>query len=246
MERIRVTGGQDRGVCPACIRSVHNERRTADDVLDHQDIAKPVVGDGEVLVRVHAASVHLGDWILMTGVPRIMRLGTGLRSPKHRVPGSDVAGTVEAIGKDVKKLRVGDEVFGYCAGAFAEYASAPEDHFVPKPARLSFEQAAAIGVSATTALQLLRDQGKVKEGQSVMINGASGGVGPFAVQIAKALGAEVTGVCNTTNVDMVCSIGADQVIDYTKTDFTKGELTTEPPPRPSRRSPSHANHTAEP
>ncbi len=192
-----------------------------DDVLDLQDIAKPVVGDGEVLVHVRAASVHLGDWILITGVPRITRLGTGLRAPKHRVPGSDVAGTVEAIGKDVKRLRVGDEVFGYCVGAFAEYGSAPEDHFVHKPARLSFEQAAAIGVSATTALQLLRDQGKVKEGQSVLINGASGGVGPFAVQIAKAFGAEVTGVCNTTNVDMVRSIGADQVIDYTKTDFTQ-------------------------
>ena len=193
-----------------------------DDVLVLQDIAKPAVGDDDVLVRVHAASVHLGDWVLMTGVPRIMRLGTGLRAPKHRVPGTDIAGTVEAIGKDVTKLHVGDEVFGYCAGAFAEYASAPEDHFVRKPAGLSFEQAAAVGVSATTALQLLRDQGKVKEGQSVLINGASGGVGPFAVQIAKAFGAEVTGVCNTTNVDMVRSIGADQVIDYTETDFTKG------------------------
>ena len=193
-----------------------------DDVLVLQDIDKPAVGDGEVLVRVHAASVHLGDGILITGVPRITRLSTGLRAPKHRVPGSDVAGTVEAIGKDVTRLRVGDEVFGYCAGAFAEYATAPEDHFVPKPARLSFEQAAAVGVSATTALQLLRDQGRVKEGQSVLINGASGGVGTFAVQIAKDFGAEVTGVCSTPNVDMVRSIGADQVIDYTETDFTKG------------------------
>ncbi len=193
-----------------------------DDVLVLQDIDKPAVGDGDVLVRVHAASVHLGDWVLMTGVPRIMRLSTGLRAPKHPVPGTDIAGTVEAIGKDVTKLHVGDEVFGYCDGAFAEYASAPEDHFVPKPAGLSFEQAAAVGVSATTALQLLRDQGKVKQGQSVLINGASGGVGPFAVQIAKAFGAEVTGVCSTTNVDMVRSIGADQVIDYTETDFTKG------------------------
>ena len=194
-----------------------------DDVLVLKDIDKPKVGDGDVLVRVHAASVHLGDWILMTGVPRIMRLGTGLRGPKHPVPGTDIAGTVEAIGKGVTKLHVGDEVFGYCDGAFAEYASAPEDHFVPKPAGLSFEQAAAVGVSATTALQLLRDQGKVKPGQSVLINGASGGVGPFAVQIAKAFGAEVTGVCSTTNVDMVRSIGADRVIDYTETDFTQGE-----------------------
>jgi len=194
-----------------------------DDVLVLKDIDRPAVGDGDVLVRVHAASVHLGDWILMTGVPRIMRLGTGLRGPKHPVPGTDIAGTVEAIGKGVTKLHVGDEVFGYCAGAFAEFASAPEDHFVPKPAGLSFEQAAAVGVSATTALQLLRDQGKVKPGQSVLINGASGGVGPFAVQIAKAFGAEVTGVCSTTNVDMVRSIGADRVIDYTETDFTQGE-----------------------
>lgn len=194
-----------------------------DDVLVLKDIDRPAVGDGDVLVRVHAASVHLGDWILMTGVPRIMRLGTGLRGPKHPVPGTDIAGTVEAIGKGVTKLHVGDEVFGYCDGAFAEYASAPEDHFVPKPAGLSFEQAAAVGVSATTALQLLRDQGKVKPGQSVLINGASGGVGPFAVQIAKAFGAEVTGVCSTTNVDMVRSIGADRVIDYTETDFTQGE-----------------------
>ena len=194
-----------------------------DDVLVLQDIDKPAVGDGDVLVRVHAASVHLGDWVLMTGVPRIMRLSTGLRGPKHPVPGTDIAGTVEAIGKDVTKLHVGDEVFGYCDGAFAEYASAPEDHFVPKPAGLTFEQAAAVGVSATTALQLLRDQGKVKPGQSVLINGASGGVGPFAVQIAKAFGAEVTGVCSTTNVDMVRSIGADRVIDYTETDFTEGK-----------------------
>ena len=193
-----------------------------DDVLVLQDIDEPAVGDGDVLVRVHAASVHLGDWVLMTGVPRIMRLSTGLRAPKHPVPGTDIAGTVEAIGKDVTKLHVGDEVFGFCDGAFAEYASAPEDHFVPKPAGLSFEQAAAVGVSATTALQLLRDQGKVKPGQTVLINGASGGVGPFAVQIAKAFGADVTGVCNTTNVDMVRSIGADHVIDYTETDFTQG------------------------
>lgn len=202
---------------------VQSKYGSPEEALELQEIAKPVVQDDEVLVRVHAASVHIGDWILMTGVPRIMRLGTGIRSPRHRVPGTDVAGTVEAVGGNVKNLRPGDEVFGWCAGAFAEYACASEDHFVPKPARLSLEQAAAVGVSATTALQLLRDQGKVKPGQSVLINGASGGVGPFAVQIAKSFGAEVTGVCSTTNVDMVRSIGADQVIDYTKTDFTQGE-----------------------
>ena len=158
----------------------------------------------------------------MTGTPYVMRMATGLRKPKNRVPGTDIAGTVEAVGKDVKGLRPGDDVFGWCAGAFAEYASASEDHFVLKPANLTFEQAAAVGVSATTALQLLRDDGHVQPGQKVLINGASGGVGTFAVQIAKAFGAEVTGVTSTKNLDMVRSIGADHVIDYTKDDFRKG------------------------
>jgi NADPH:quinone reductase-like Zn-dependent oxidoreductase len=192
------------------------------EVLDARDIEKPEIGDNEVLVRVHAASVHVGDWILMTGSPFVMRMATGLRRPKNRVPGTDVAGTVEAIGKDVERLRPGDEVFGWCAGAFAEYASASEEQFLLKPANLTFEQAAAVGVSATTALQLLRDDGKVQPGQKVLVNGASGGVGTFAVQIAKAFGAEVTGVTSTKNVDMVRSIGADHVIDYTREDFTKG------------------------
>jgi NADPH:quinone reductase-like Zn-dependent oxidoreductase len=191
-------------------------------VLELQDIAKPVVKDGEVLVRVHAASIHVGDWILVRGVPYIVRMSTGLRKPRNRVPGTDIAGTVEAVGKDVTQLRSGDAVFGWCTGAFAEYACAGQDHFVPKPANLTFEQAAAVGVSASTALQLLRDQGKVQPGQKVLINGASGGVGTFAVQIAKAFGAEVTGVCSTRNVDMVRSIGADHVIDYTQEDFTLG------------------------
>ena len=175
-----------------------------------------MVKDGEVLVRVHAASIHIGDLIVMRGVPYVMRMVTGLRKPKNRVPGTDIAGTVEAVGQDVTRFRPGDEVFGWCTGAFAEYACAGEDHFVPKPANLTFEQAAAVGVSATTALQLLREQGKVKPGQKVLINGASGGVGTFAVQIAKSFGAEVTGVCSTGNVDMVRSIGADHVIDYTR------------------------------
>jgi NADPH:quinone reductase-like Zn-dependent oxidoreductase len=192
-------------------------------VLALQDIAKPVVKDDEVLVRVHAASVHVGDWMLMRGVPYILRLASGLRTPKHRVAGTDIAGTVEAVGKDVTQLRPGDEVFGWCTGAFAAYACAAEDHFLPKPDSLTFEQAAAVGVSASTALQLLRDQGKVQPGQKVLINGASGGVGTFAVQIAKAFGAEVTGVCGTRNVEMVRSIGADHVIDYTEDDFTQGE-----------------------
>ena len=173
-------------------------------------------------MRVRAASVHLGDWILMTGSPFVMRFATGLRGRSTRVPGTDVAGTVEAVGAGVERLRPGDEVFGWCAGAFAEYARASEDQFLAKPANLSFEQAAALGVSASTALQLLRDDGKVRPGQKVLINGASGGVGTFAVQIAKALGAEVTGVCSTRNVELVRSIGADHVIDYTQDDFTAG------------------------
>jgi NADPH:quinone reductase-like Zn-dependent oxidoreductase len=191
-------------------------------VLEAQEIDKPEIGDDEVLVRVHAASIHVGDWILMTGSPFVMRLATGLRRPKNRVPGTDVAGTVEKVGSEVKGLGAGDEVFGWGTGAFAEYIRAREDHFIKKPANLTFEQASAVGVSASTALQLLRDDGKVQRGQKVLINGASGGVGTFAVQIAKSLGAEVTGVTSTKNVEMVRSIGADHVIDYTREDFTEG------------------------
>jgi NADPH:quinone reductase-like Zn-dependent oxidoreductase len=190
------------------------------DVMQLRDIDKPEIGVDEVLVRVHAASIHVGDWILMTGSPFVMRMATGLRRPKNRVPGTDVAGTVQAVGNQVKRLRPGDEVFGWCTGGFAEYAHATEDHFVKKPVNLTFEQAAAIGVSASTALQLLRDDGKVQPGQRVLINGASGGVGTFAVQIAKAFGADVTGVTSTKNVDMVRAIGANHVIDYTRDDFT--------------------------
>ena len=201
------------------MKAIVQDHYGSQDALKLRDIDKPDIGDDEVLVRVHAASVHVGDWILMTGVPHFMRMATGLRRPKNRVPGTDIAGTVEAVGKDVQRLRPGDEVFGWCTGAFAEYARAREDQFVLKPARLAFEEAAAVGVSATTALQLLRDQGKIRPGQKILINGASGGVGTFAVQIAKAFGAEVTGVCSTRNVDMVRSIGADHVIDYTHEDF---------------------------
>ena len=204
------------------MKAIVQDKYGSAEVLAAQDIGKPEIGDNEVLVRVHAASIHVGDWILMTGVPYVMRMATGLSKPKNRVPGTDVAGTVEAVGPQVHTLRPGDEVFGWCAGAFAEYASAPEDQFVKKPANLTFEQAAAVGVSATTALQLLRDDGKVQAGQKVLINGASGGVGTFAVQIAKAFGAEVTGVCSAANVELVRSIGADHVIDYKFTDFRKG------------------------
>jgi NADPH:quinone reductase-like Zn-dependent oxidoreductase len=204
------------------MKAIVQDHYGSQEALDLRDIDRPQVGDDEVLVRVHAASVHVGDWMLMTGLPYVMRMASGPRRPKNRVPGTDIAGTVEAVGKDVKRLRPGDDVFGWCTGAFAEYACAAEDHFVPKPANLTFEQAAAVGVSATTALQLLRDQGKVKPSQKVLINGASGGVGTFAVQIAKAFGAEVTAVCSTRNVDMVRSIGADHVIDYAREDFTRG------------------------
>jgi NADPH:quinone reductase-like Zn-dependent oxidoreductase len=191
------------------------------DVIQLATIDKPTIGTDEVLVRVHAASVHLGDWILMTGSPFVMRFATGLRKPKIRVPGTDVAGVVEAVGSDVTGLRPGDEVLGWCAGAFAEFARASATQFVKKPANLTFEQASAIGVSASTALQLLREKG-IRPGQKVLVNGASGGVGTFAVQIAKAYGAVVTGVTSTKNVELVRSIGADHVIDYTREDFTAG------------------------
>jgi NADPH:quinone reductase-like Zn-dependent oxidoreductase len=158
----------------------------------------------------------------MTGSPFVMRFATGLRTPKNAVPGTDVAGTVEAVGANVHRLRPGDEVFGWCAGAFAEYAAAPEAQFVTRPANLTFEQAAAVPIAAITALQGLRDKGKVQPGQRVLINGASGGVGTFAVQIAKTFGAHVTGVCSTRNLELVRSIGAHEVIDYTQQDYTDG------------------------
>jgi NADPH:quinone reductase-like Zn-dependent oxidoreductase len=204
------------------MKAITQDRYGSAEVLHTQDIDRPEIADDEILVRVHAASIHVGDWILMTGEPYVMRLATGLRKPKKLVPGTDIAGTVEAIGPSVQDLRPGDEVFGWSAGAFAEYASGPADQFVKKPAKLSFEQAAAVGVSASTALQLLRDDGQVQPGQKVLINGASGGVGTFAVQIAKAFGAEVTGVSSTKNLELLRSIGADHVIDYTREDFREG------------------------
>ena len=204
------------------MQAIVQDRYGSAEVLEAQDIERPVIGDDEVLVRVRAASVHIGDWILMTGTPYVMRLGTGLSKPKNPVPGTDIAGTVESVGTRVQSLKPGDEVFGWCTGAFAEYARAPEDQLVTKPANLTFEQAAAVGVSASTALQVLRDDANVQPGQKILINGASGGVGTFAVQIAKAFGAEVTGVCSTKNLELVRSIGADHVIDYTQQDFRDG------------------------
>jgi NADPH:quinone reductase-like Zn-dependent oxidoreductase len=193
------------------------------DVLAFKEIDKPVTKDDEVLVRVHAASIHIGDSHGMKGVPYLMRPLFSLSRAKNRVPGTDVAGTVEAVGDGVTRLGPGDEVFGWCKGAFAEYVAVSEEALALKPSNLTFEQTAAVGVSAFTALQALRDQGKVEPGQKVLITGASGGVGTFAVQIAKSFGAEVTGVCSTRNVDMVRSIGADHVIDYTQEDFTQSD-----------------------
>ena len=196
----------------------------AADVLRLEEIDRPEVGDDDVLIRVRAAGVHIGDWHVMTGLPYLLRVvGFGLRAPKVRVRGMDVAGTVEAVGNKVTQFQVGDDVFGTCNGSFAEYASTPADTLAPKPANLTFEQAAAIPTSAVAALQALRNAGGVKSRQRVLLVGASGGVGLFAVQIAKAFGAEVTGVCSTTKVDLVRSLGADQVIDYTQEDFTQSE-----------------------
>ncbi len=194
-----------------------------DDVLELQEIDKPADKDDQVLVRVHAASVHIGDYYGMRGVPYIMRPVYGVPRPRVRVPGTDIAGRVEAVGKEVTQFQPGDEVFGWCRGAFAEYASASEDTLALRSSNLTFEEAAAVGVSAFTALQAIRDHGNIQPGQTVLITGASGGVGTFAVQIAKSFGAHVTGVCSTRNVDMVRSIGADQVIDYTQEDYTRGE-----------------------
>lgn len=193
------------------------------DVLELRDIDRPEIGDDEVLVRVHAAGVDRGVWHLMTGLPYLTRLAFGLRAPKNPIPGMDVAGVVEAVGGSVTRLRPGDEVFGIGKGTFAEYARAPEHKLARKPASLTFEQAAVLAISGLTALQGLRDHGKVEPGQEVLIIGASGGVGTFAVQIAKAFGARVTGVCGSEKVEMVRSIGADHVIDYTREDFADGE-----------------------
>ena len=193
------------------------------DVLELRDIDRPEIADNEVLVRVRAAGVDRGVWHLMTGLAYPIRLaGYGLRAPKTPVPGMDLAGVVEAVGKDVTRFQVGDEVLGIGKGAYAEYARAPEDKLVPKPANLTFEQAAAVAISGITALQALRDKGRVAADQKVLVIGASGGVGTYAVQIAKAFGAEVIGVSSTTKTDLVRSIGADHVIDYTRDDFADG------------------------
>jgi NADPH:quinone reductase-like Zn-dependent oxidoreductase len=192
------------------------------DVLEFEDVEMPTPAADEVLVKVHAASVNPLDWHYMRGSPYLMRFGTGIGAPNRTSMGVDFAGTIEAVGSDVKRFKPGDEVFGGRSGAFAEYVTVPEDRaLVLKPANMTFEQSASVPIAGITALQALRDKGKIEPGQKVLINGASGGVGTFAVQIAKSFGAEVTGVCSTRNVEMVRSIGADHVIDYKREDYTK-------------------------
>lgn len=202
--------------------AITHERYGSPATLQLRELAIPAIGADEVLIRARVASLHPGDLFAVLGSPFPVRLMTGLRRPKHGVPGFDVAGTVEAIGASVTHLRVGDEVLGVGIGTCAELVRAQADLVIAKPANLSFEEAAAIPTSALAALHGLRDAGRLQSGQRVLINGASGGVGSFAVQIAKAFGAHVTGVCSTANVEMVRSIGADNVVDYTRTDFTDG------------------------
>ncbi len=191
------------------------------DVLRLEEVDKPTVKDGDVLVRVRAAAVNPLDWHLLRGMPYIVRPTSGWRTPKRHIPGVDVAGVVEAVGRDVTAFQPGDEVFGEKSRACAEYVCGAAKLFLHKPANLTMEEAAAVPVAAATALQALRDKGKVQARQKVLINGASGGVGTFAVQLARAFGAEVTGVCSTPNLDLVRSLGADHVIDYTREDFTR-------------------------
>jgi len=198
------------------------------EVLQLKEVEKPTPKEGEVLVKVQAAAVNFGDWSLLRGTPFVIRLMTGgLLKPKHTILGADIAGRVEAVGGNVKQFQPGDEVFGDISacgfGGFAEYVSVPEDALALKPANISFEEAAAVPMAGVVALQGLRDRGEIKAGQKVLIVGASGGNGTFAVQIAKSFGAQVTGVCSTRNVDLVRSIGADHVIDYTREDFAQGE-----------------------
>ena len=204
------------------MKAIVQDTYGAPEVLELRDIDTPAVGDDEVLVRVRAAAVNPADWAIMGGLPYTARVVYGgLRKPKNRVRGTDVAGEVEAVGTSVTRFRPGDAVFGWCNGAFAEYASVSADALEPLPANLTFEQAAAAPLAGFVALQALRDKGKVRAGQKILVNGASGGIGTFAVQLAKSFGADVTGVCSTRNVDLVRSIGADHAIDYTREDFTQ-------------------------
>jgi NADPH:quinone reductase-like Zn-dependent oxidoreductase len=202
------------------MKAIFQDTYGSPEVMELRDIDKPVINDDEVLVRVRAAAVNPPDWAGVTGVPYVARLAFGLRKPHNGVRGSDVAGTVETVGRNVTRLQVGNEVFGAGTGTFAEFAVAKEKDLVSKPANVTFEQAAAVPLAGLTALRGLRDRGNLQPGQKVLITGAGGGIGTFAVQIAKSLGAEVTGVCSPTKMDLVRAIGADHVIDYTREDFT--------------------------
>jgi NADPH:quinone reductase-like Zn-dependent oxidoreductase len=207
------------------MKAIVQDRYGGPEVLEFRDIDRPVPTGNEVLVQVQAAGVHRGDWHIMTGLPYMIRVAVptlGLRKPKVPVLGMDVAGRVEAVGAQVTRFRPGDEVFGWCDGSFAEYACASEDHFAAKPAALSFGEAAVVPISGFAALQAVRDVGEVRPGQRVLVIGAAGAVGWFAVQLAKAFGAQVTGVASTSQLELVGSVGADEVIDYTRTDVTDG------------------------
>lgn len=193
------------------------------EVLGLRDVERPVPGDSQVLIRVHAAAIHPGDWMLVTGRPYLLRAIFGLPGPRKKTPGFDVAGVVEAVGGAVTELEPGDEVFGQCEGSCAEYATASPRRVTAKPSGLSFAEAAACPISGNAALRALRDAGAVRAGHRILINGASGGVGTFAVQMGTSMGAEVTGVCSTRNVELVRSLGADHVVDYTREDFTEGD-----------------------
>jgi len=212
-------------LAPDAMDAVVQERYGSADVFRHQRFPRPDITDTEVLVRVRAAGIDRGTWHMMAGRPYLLRvIGFGVRRPKNAVPGVDVAGTVVAVGSSVTRFQPGDEVFGMSRGSFAEYAAVRADKLAPKPRNLTFAQAAVVPISAGTALQALTDAGRVESGQRVLVIGASGGVGSYAVQLAKAFGAEVTGVCSTAKVDLVRSLGADHVIDYTRTDITADRI----------------------
>lgn len=204
------------------MKAIVRDKYGSPDILELREIDRPVPKENQVLVKIHAASANALDWHILRAKPFVVRLmGFGFLTPKRKILGADIAGVVEAVGKDVTRFKAGDEVFGSAMGGFAEYACYPEKWLASKPTNVSFVQAAAVPVAGLTALQGLRDKGEIKPGHSVLVNGASGGVGTFAVQIAKALGAEVTGVCSGRNVDMVRSLGADHVIDYTQEDYSE-------------------------
>jgi NADPH:quinone reductase-like Zn-dependent oxidoreductase len=216
-------GAEGKEELTAVMKAIVQDKYGSADVLELREVAKPHPGDDEVLIRVHAAGIDPGVWHLMTGLPYLVRImGFGVRKPKIRIRGLDAAGTVEEAGRNVTRVKQGDPVYGTCDGSFAEYACAKAERFAPKPANLTFGQAAAVPISGMTALNGLRDAGKLEARQKVLIIGAAGGVGNYAVQLAKAFGGSVTGVCSTSKVDLVRALGAEEVIDYTREDFTDG------------------------